>query len=108
METTIPVAIIGLIAGLLAYHDDYDDGFVGRFAFSMIVTTSTIMVLGTVLGHYAYELPLEITVLLWGVVLFMVRHAWRFMHYRISGKYSWDGKFERRKFVRNDSQGAKN
>lgn len=95
MGTTIPVAIIGLIAGLLAYHNDYDDGFVGRFSFGVIVMTATVMVLGTALGHYVYHLPLELDIMLWGLALFMTRHAWRFIQYQTKGRFAWNGQDRR-------------
>ena len=93
MVTTIPVAIIGLIAGFLAYHNDYDDGIFGRSSFFVMVLMAVIICLGDILGHYTYSMPLEFSVLLWAIAVFMVRHVWRFIQYRRKGKYAWeDGK----------------
>lgn len=90
MGSYLPVAIIGAVAALLAFHDDYDDGLIGRSAFAVIVMMSLIVCLGPFTGHYSYTLPLEVSVLLYGVAAFMVRHAWRFLQFRRTGKYSWD------------------
>ena len=95
METVLPVAIIGLIAGLLAYHNDYDDGFIGRFSFGVIVLTSVIVVLGIALGYYTYELPIELELMLWAVAAFMGRHCWRFIYFNANGRCAWDGRDRR-------------
>lgn len=96
MEVLIPIFAIGSVSALLVAHDDYDDGLIGRVAFFLVILSSAIVLLGKFTGAYIYQLPLEMDLLLAGVALFMVRHAWRFMHYHKSRKYSWDGE-ERRK-----------
>ena len=99
METTIPVAIIGLIAAFLAFHEDYDDGLLGRSSFAVMLTMAVIMSLGHVLGYFTYQFPLELSVLLWAIAIFMLRHMWRFIQYRTKGKYAWNGQ-ERRSLAR--------
>jgi len=88
------VAIIGLIAGFLAYHDDYEDGVIGRASFAVIVLMAVIIVFGRLFGHYRYDMPLEVTALLWALAAFMGRHAWRFLKFRCfecPNVTTWDG-----------------
>ena len=92
----IAVGIIGLVAAYLAYHDDYDDGLFGRSSFFVIVLMAVIIVMGRVLGYYSYDSPLEITCLLWGIAVFMCRHALRFTKSIKSGRFSWNGRDRRR------------
>lgn len=89
MGSVLAVAVIGSIAAFLAYHDDYDDGLFGRSAFAVIIMMTVVITFGPIFGKYHYDLPLEFDVLLWAVAVFMCRHAWRFMRYKLTGKYSW-------------------
>lgn len=93
----LAVLIIGLVAAFLAFHDDYDDGLIGRSSFAVMVTMAIIVVLSVSLGYFSYSLPLEVTVMLWAVAVFMLRHAWRFMLYKRTGKFAWDGADRRQK-----------
>jgi len=91
----IAVAIIGMVAAFLAYHDDYEDGLLGRSSFAVIVLMAVIIVLGRSLGYYRYTGSPEVTTLLWGIAVFMLRHAWRFEAFRRSGRFSWNGRDRR-------------
>ncbi len=89
MDIVLPVALIGAISAFLAYHHDYDDGLFGRSAFAVIIMMTVVITFGPIFGRYRYDLPLEFSVLLWALAVFMFRHAWRFMRFKITGKYSW-------------------
>jgi hypothetical protein len=89
MGGVLPVAVIGIIAGFLAFREDYDDGLIGRLSFSVIVMMAFIFCMGPITGHYSYAMPLEITVLLYAIAVFMLRHAWRFLQFKKKGKYAW-------------------
>ena len=95
MATTIPVVIIGLIAAFLAFHEDYDDGFLGRLSFAVMLMMAAIMSIGYVLGYYTYHVPLELSVLLWAIAAFLLRHAWRFVQYQTKGRFAWNGRDRR-------------
>lgn len=91
MVEIFPILLIGAVSAFLAYHEDYDDGLVGRSALGVAVLMAVIMSIGVFRGVYTYHFPLELFVFLCAVAVFAARHAWRFLQYHRHKRYSWDG-----------------
>lgn len=79
MIAELILLVLGCNAALLAWCDNYDDGFIGRIALGAIVLGVAMILIGQWSGEFEYEFPLEITIILGGVALFLMRHTrrWR-------------------------------
>jgi hypothetical protein len=85
----IALAIIGTVSIVLVAHPRYEDGFFGRVALAGVVLAVTIILIGEWGGKLRYDYPLEISLLVWSVALFMLRHAGRFIYFWLTGKGAW-------------------
>ena len=90
MLDVLPILIIGAVSAFLVYHDDYDDGLVGRAALGLAILMAVIIGIGSIRGIYKYEFSSELYLFLSAVAAFATRHAWRFLQYHRNKKYSWD------------------
>ena len=75
----------------LVLHCAYEDGLFGRAALSMIAVASMVLLVHVVDQSATYAFLPETEMILVGVALFMARHVYRFMRWRISGEGSWRG-----------------
>lgn len=81
--------VVCIIAIILILHKDYEDGFIGRLALALIVVASIGRALKIVEGDFHTNTSL-VALLLWsGFSIFLVRHFWRFQHWRRKGSHKW-------------------
>ena len=86
----LSVAVIGIIAFILVFEHNYEDGVIGRAALGIVALMAIAVVFSTIAGD-RYSQPPEVTTLCVGVAIFMSRHYYRFLCYTKFGRYIWTG-----------------
>ena len=86
---SLPIAVIGLVAAILAFDKRYEDGLIRHVSLAGIVVAATVMMLGEVTQSYTYDFTWEMSLLLWSIAVFVVCHAYTFIRWRLTGKSAW-------------------
>ena len=89
---TLPIAIVGFVAAILAFDKRYEDGLIRHISLGAIVVAAVIIVGGDWLGYYEYNFPTELKILLWGYNIFFICHAYSFIRWRLTGSNAWTKK----------------
>ncbi|MHB0965556.1 MAG: hypothetical protein ACYC36_03790 [Bellilinea sp.] len=84
----ISLLVIGIVAAFLWFRRDYEDGLIGHLALAGLAGTALVAVIKSAGGYQYYFMP-EVVVILVCVALFMLRHAYRFLLWRNTGKNDW-------------------
>ena len=80
--------IVASICIFLVFHEDYEDGFVGRLALSLIGMSASGRVLQ--LAEDATRYVSSVGLVLWiGLALFLGQTLFRFLMWRYAGKTPW-------------------
>lgn len=87
----VAVCAIGLaaIGGILIRHPKYEDGLLGRIALAGIILAGVVAALAELFSKVRYDAPPELEMLLVCMLIFMIRHLYRFWRYTKSGSYKW-------------------
>ena len=89
---TLPVALVGIVAALLAFDKRYEDGLIRHISLGSMVVASVIIVFGDVFAFYEYEFSTELKILLWSYAIFFFCHAYSFIKWRLTGSNAWTRK----------------
>ena len=84
------IAICG-VSTFLVFHREYEDGLIGRAGLAAMAVSSLVMLVQIAHGE-RYVLMPETQLIVIGAAVFMLRHAYRFVRWRISGEGSWRGR----------------
>lgn len=81
--------VICAISVYLIIHQDYEDELVGRIALFGMTGGEFIVILEAVVEGSEYEILPTTFVIQASLTLFMVRHCYRFLRWKYSGKHEW-------------------
>lgn len=94
-------AVIAVNSGFLVWHEEYEDGIIGRVALGLALCLPCTMVFLEALLALIYGLPSVTagvpTLTVWfssGTALFLVRHTKRWWDWHMSGRHQWQTKAE--------------
>lgn len=93
LVSVISIGLIVVICTVLVFIPSYEDGIVGRIALT-IMGLAAYVTLHEMLNGQQFEFLPHTLALQVGAALFMVRHAWRFVRWRVKGKGDWRGLLE--------------
>ena len=87
---TVSALIIAAICVVLVAHPQYEDGLFGRLALGLIALSELSVFWDSAIdgSHYGSVLPTTLAIQL-GVLLFFVRHLYRFQKWLKSREHEW-------------------
>ena len=85
----ICASILVLAAGILVWHEQYEDGLFGRIALGGVFIAGLVVVLSELFADIHYSAPLELNLMAVSITLFMSRHVYRFLRYIRTGIGAW-------------------
>ena len=81
--------VLTVSAGILVWHDQYEDGLIGRIALGGVCIAGLVVTLAEVFDSVRYTAPLEFKIMAVSIALFMLRHVYRFLRYVRTGQGAW-------------------
>ena len=82
-------SITSVIATVLVFHKDYEDGIIGRFALSLIAIAGVGRVVGIMESEFSYSVSPQGAMIWAGMAIFFSRHLYRFLRWKHHGTYEW-------------------
>lgn len=89
--TMVAIALICGLSWFLVFHCQYEDGFFGRIALAAMALGALVVLLASAFTDTVYTFNPETQVILCGMALFLLRHVYRFMRWRLTGDGAWRG-----------------
>ena len=81
--------VLSVTAGILVWHEQYEDGLLGRVALGGVFIAGLVVTLVEMFTSASYTGPLELKIMAVSVALFMLRHVYRFLRYVKTGQGAW-------------------
>lgn len=85
----VAAAAIAAVAAFLVLNCEYEDGFVGRVALVIMFIAGAAIAAEAFIEGDEYDIRPANMAMFLGVAIFMVRHAYRFLRWRLFGKHEW-------------------
>lgn len=82
-------AIICAVSMFLVMHSQYEDGIFGRLALIVLIFSNGLIVADWWIDGSEWEIRPNTLATQIAMALFMLRHAYRFLMWRLSGDYPW-------------------